>query len=177
MKEECCEYCGEKYLPDPRSYRVDDSGRRYSTQKSCRKKKCRKRRKKDAQTAWGKSEPDYFRRPAHGERQKKFLEKNPGYLQKYREDHPAYVARDNRKRQERKRRQRRREADMKDASARREMMRIGGLDGADMKDTIWLRLDGAFTVWTGGEGADMKDTIVLEKGLLVGCRGVGEARK
>ena len=177
MKKECCEYCRKKYPPDPRSYRVDDHGRRYSTQRSCKKKRCRKKRKEDAHAAWRETKPDYFRRPAHRERQKKFLAENPGYLRRYRKKNPEYVSRDNRKRPERKRRQRRREADMKDTSARREMMRIGGLEGADMKDTIWLRLDGAFTMWTGGAEADMKDTIVLEKGLLVGYRGVGGERK
>lgn len=134
-----CVYCSRRFRPDPRTA---------SSQKTCSRTACRRRRKKEAQARWRADNPDYFQGHDHYVQHKNWLAK-PGhgdYLRRYRDAHPAFVAADNRQRSERRRRQRAREtvlqvSDMKDAIHRREIGRIQRLQGSDMKDTIQCRLD------------------------------------
>lgn len=150
MKRKRCLYCDGWYTPDPRTA---------AFQTACGKKSCRKKRKSEAQKRWISNHPGFFRGPEHGLQQKAWLARHPGYLRNYRAKNPDYVAADNRKRRGRRLRQRRRRADMKDAMLRREIGRIQGLRGADMKDTIRLRLDELLVVLARPPRADMKDDI------------------
>jgi len=146
MKSRRCRYCRHEFIPDPRT----------PHQQVCRRKTCRRKRKTDSQARWLANSPDYFKGPDQYLRTKAWLAKHPGYLRRYRAKHPAYVAADNRKRRERKLRQK---ADMKDAILRREIGRIRGLSGADIQDTIRLRLDGILDVLPVLARADMQDSM------------------
>jgi hypothetical protein len=161
-----CLYCPRWFEPD---------SRQGDRQKACGKKKCLRARKEAAQVQFLKNNPDYFQGLAHGLQQKKWLAKNPGYLRAYRASHPDYVARDNRRRSERKERAQseekdRQKADMKVTIHRREIERIQGLVGSDMKDTIGLRLDELLrhlSQFPWGIGADMKVSMGFSHPLVV----------
>ena len=160
MKQKRCLYCGDWYTPDPRTA---------AFQKSCGKKACRQRRKSQAQDHWLDKNPNHFRGPDHYLQQKDWLTRHPGYLRRYRAKHPDYVVADNRKRRERKLRQKRQRTDMKDAMLRREIAKIRDIQGADMKDTIRLRLDELLVVLARPPRADMKDDIASRRAVLVPC--------
>lgn len=141
-----CVYCRRWFVPDPRT----------PHQKTCERKRCRLKRKRDAQERWVASNPGYFE--GRYSNTKRWLAKRPGYLRGHRATHPEYVAADNRARRERKKRERRR-ADIQDALPRREIARLRGLEGADIQDTIRRRLDGLLTVLAGPPPADIQVAI------------------
>lgn len=141
-----CVYCHRWFPPDPRTRH----------QKTCKRKRCRLKRKQDARESWLARNPDCFE--GRYPNTKRWLAEHPGYLKKYRAAHPKYVAADNRARGERKKRQRRR-ADIQDALPRREIARLRDLEGADIQDTIRRRLDGLLTVLSGPLQADIQVAI------------------
>lgn len=146
MKPKRCLYCGDFFRPDPRT----------SFQKACPKPSCRQERKRQSQRQWSRENPDYFQ--GRYANTKLWLAGHSGYLRDYRAEHPEYVAADNRKRGERKRRRRLR-ADIQDAIPRREIARLSALRGADIQDTIRLRLDGLITVLGRPLRADIQDSV------------------
>lgn len=148
MKPKRCHYCGDFFQPDPRA----------SFQKACPKPSCRQARKQQSQRQWVRENPDYFQ--GRYANTKLWLAGRPGYLRDYRAEHPEYVASDNRKRGERKRR-RRLQADIQDAIPRREIALLSTLRGADIQDTIRLRLDGLITVLGRPLRADIQDSMAL----------------
>lgn len=125
-----CPYCGFVFEPKPHVAAI---------QKCCWKKRCKARRKVDAQAHWLAKTPDYFK--GEYRRTRLWLEAHPGYLAAYRKDHPDYVHEDNEGRRRRRLRARRR-ADIQDTWPRREIRQIQEVQGADIQDTYRLRLDG-----------------------------------
>ena len=67
-----CKYCGRYFRPD----------KRVKGQKSCFRKPCKSKRKKESQEAWLKKNPDYFK--GRYEQTKEFREKNPTYQSEWR---------------------------------------------------------------------------------------------
>ncbi len=141
-----CLCCHEAFVPYPEAL---------NTQAVCRKKRCRQWRRQQAQRRWLRNNPGYFR--GLYPKTKLWLARHPGYLQRYRGAHPEYVVADNRKRGERKQRSLRRRADIQDGLRRREIARIRGLHGADIQDTLRLRLDGVLGLLGAPQRADMQD--------------------
>jgi hypothetical protein len=140
MARRRCIYCDEEFTPKPHVAAI---------QKCCGKKRCEKQRKADAQAHWVSENPDYFK--GRYPDTKRWLKKDPCYLERYRAKNPEYVAADNRARRERKKRQRRR-ADIQDAWPRREIRQIHGVQGADIQDTCRLRLDELLSILGGSPG-------------------------
>lgn len=132
MAQKRCPYCGDVFEPKPHVAAI---------QKSCGKKRCKAKRKADAQAHWLNlsKNSDYFK--GEYRRTRLWLEDHPGYLDDYRDDHPEYVRKDNEGRRQRRIRARRR-ADIQDAWPRREIRQIQEVQGADIQDTYRLRLDG-----------------------------------
>jgi hypothetical protein len=143
-----CVFCGRWFPPDPRTR---------EEQKSCFRKRCRLKRKRQAHQQWLRDNPDHFKDQYL--RTKLWLAEHPGYLAGYRAANPWYVAADNRKRRQRKKRERRR-ADIQDALPRREIARLRVIQGADIQDTTRLRLDGLIGVLIHSPRADMQDAMV-----------------
>lgn len=143
-----CLFCGRRFRPDARTR---------EEQKSCFRKRCRLKRKRQAQQQWLRYNPDHFKDQYF--RTKLWLAEHTGYLARYRAANPRYVDADNRTRRQRKKRQRRR-ADIQDALPRREIARLRIIQGADMQDTIRLRLDGLIAVLCHYPRADMQDAMV-----------------
>ena len=145
MAMQRCPFCGEMYEPNPRAVCVKNGVRRVS-QKACTRKICKKKRKAMSQALWLAKRPGVFR--GLYIKTRLWLDKHPGYLRDYRAGHPDYVRSDNEQRRQRHIRERRR-ADIQDAIPRREIRQIQGVQGADIQDTIRLRLDGLLHVLSG----------------------------
>ena len=146
-----CPYCGCWFRPDPR---VGDE------QKACPKKSCRKKRHDDAHAKWCKDNPDAYQGRYSNVRT--WLDQHPGYLGGYRAEHPDYVKADNEKRRERRQREKQRRADIQDERLRREIEFIRVIRGADIQDTIRLKIDGilGFLESTSPVGrADIQDSM------------------
>ena len=131
VQKKRCPYCGCWFRPDPR---VGDE------QKACPKKSCRKKRHDDAHAKWRKDNPDAYKGRYSNVRT--WLDEHPGYLDGYRDEHPDYVKADNEKRRERRKREKQRRADIQDERLRREIESIRTLKGADIQDTIRVKIDG-----------------------------------
>lgn len=151
MPQQRCPYCGAEFEPKPNVAAI---------QKCCGKKRCKTKRKADAQAHWLSKNPDYFK--GEYRRTRLWLAERPGYQRLYREKNPDYVRRDNEARRLRRIRARRR-ADIQDAWPRREIKRIQGVQGADIQDTCRLRLDGLLCA-LGGSPAPIYKTQSLAKG-------------
>lgn len=154
-----CLYCGKRFVPDPRV------GVR---QKACFDPECQKQRHDESHGHWRKDNANYFQGSTHYFQQKLWLAKpkNRDYLKRYRKAHPGYVAKDNKARKSRRERQM---SDMKDERIRREIDQIRSLRGADMKDTIQLKIDGilAFLERPPAQPvSDMKDSMALSASSL-----------
>ena len=78
-RETCC-ICSTSFLPHRKV------GKR---QKTCGNPVCQRIRKETNNTQWRLNNPDYGKNDYA--RVKACLEKNPGYLKRYRQDHPEYV--------------------------------------------------------------------------------------
>jgi len=139
-----CVYCHTLYTPDRRTARI---------QKACAKKSCRQKRKAQANTKFARENPTYFR--GRYRELKTWLAKNPGYLARYRVDHPEY-RRKNRLRERRRRWRRRWGVDMQAAIPRWEIGRLQELHGVDIQDTTRLRLDGLLTLLSTPSGVDIQ---------------------
>jgi len=151
MAEKRCPYCGGDFTPKPHVAR---------TQVSCGKKRCKAKRKSEAQAHWLKATPDYFK--GEYRRTRLWLAEHPGYLRAYRSKNPNYVQKDNKARHQRRIRARRR-ADIQDAWPRREIRQIQGVQGADIQDTCRLRLDGLLCA-LGGSPAPIYKTLSTPQG-------------
>ncbi|MCX5788653.1 MAG: hypothetical protein NTX64_09160 [Elusimicrobia bacterium] len=132
-----CPYCGDAFEARPNVADI---------QKCCGKKRCKAKRKADAQAHWVSKNPDYFK--GEYRRTRLWLAEHPGYQRRYRAKNPDYVRKDNAARRWR-RIQARRRADIQDAWPRREIERIQGVQGADIQDTYRLRLDGLLCALAG----------------------------
>ena len=79
QRETCC-ICSTFFIPNRKV------GKR---QKTCSNPVCQKIHKENNNAQWRLNNPDYDKND-YG-RVKAYLEKNPGYLKRYRRDHPEYV--------------------------------------------------------------------------------------
>lgn len=140
-----CVYCHNVYRPDPRTVKL---------QKACSAAPCRRKRKQEAQTVYLRKNPDYFR--GRYSQVKHWLEAHPGYLKAYRASHPEHMAK--KRLQDRRRRERMKgtRADIQDTIVRRKVRALRELCGADIQDTIRIRLDGLLTILGGGSRADIQ---------------------
>ncbi len=145
--QSCC-YCGRDYRPDPRTAAI---------QKSCPRPVCRKARRQEAQAHYVAANPDAFE--GRYPKTRAWLKRHPGYLQRYRAQHPDYVAADYRSRVERRRRRRWQKSDIQDAMRRREIEGIRALRGSDIQDTIRRQLEGVLTFLGRSALSDMQDAI------------------
>jgi hypothetical protein len=137
MPQKRCPYCGDEFEPKPNVAAI---------QTCCGKKRCKAKRKADAQAHWVSKNPDYFK--GEYRRTRLWLTENQGYQRRYRAQNPDHVRRDNEDRRRRRIRARRR-ADIQDAWPRREIRKIQGVQGADIQDTYRLRLDGLLCALVG----------------------------
>ena len=136
-----CPYCGEYYQPYLRAV---------NTQKSCRKISCLKKHKKKLQDEWKNNNPDYF--CGRYLNTKAWLKKHPDYLAGYRAGHPEYVAKDISGRKLRKRKLKAQRADIQVGLVRRRIAKIKSLKGADIQNTLNLKLDATLDVIAGCGG-------------------------
>lgn len=95
MQRKTCCICANSFIPHRA---VGDR------QKTCGSPSCKKRHKQNANEQWRLNNPDYNRDDYP--RVRTWLDQRPGYLTRYRHDHPEYV-RKNRENQRRRDRQRR----------------------------------------------------------------------
>ena len=133
-----CPYCGMAYRPYARAVK---------TQKSCGKAACRKKSKREAQKSWLEKNPGCYR--GRYVNVKSWLAKHPGYLRRYRAAHPEYVRQDNAVRRLRKQKMKRFRADIQDGLLRRRIARIQTLKGADIQETLNLKVDGIIAAMSG----------------------------
>lgn len=140
-----CVYCHSPYRPDPRVG---------ASQKSCSNPACRRQRKQEAQEKFLKENPGYFR-GRYGQI-KQWLATHPGYLANDRATHPEHMAK--KRLQDRLRRWRIKStcADIQVTMLRRKVRALRGLQGADIQDTIRLRLDGLLDVLGRDSCADIQ---------------------
>ena len=80
---------------------------------------------------------------------KSWLAKHPGYLRRYRATHPEYVRQDNAARRLRKQKMKRFRADIQDGLLRRRIARIQTFKGADIQETLNLKVDGIIAMMSG----------------------------
>lgn len=80
MKKKRCPYCQTYFIPHP------SVGQR---QKACRKVECQISRKAKNNKQWRHKNPSYFK--GDYPRIKSWLDKHPGYLKQYRQNHPEYT--------------------------------------------------------------------------------------
>jgi len=85
-----CSICGRWYRPDPRTR---------GHQVSCGQASCRKERKRRANKSWQIRHPGYD--TSRQAKKRDWAQAYPDYWRQYREKHPAYAARDNKRRRER----------------------------------------------------------------------------
>jgi len=133
-----CQYCGEYYTPYIRTA---------SVQKSCGKVACRKKHKREIHKLWISRNPNCYR-GWYG-KVKKWLAAHPGYLKRYRAAHPEYVHKDNAGHRRRKQKMKRFRADIRDGLLRRRIMKIQTLKGADIQETLNLKVDGIIGIMGG----------------------------
>jgi len=133
-----CPYCGGYYTPYIRAA---------ETQKSCRKAVCRKKRQREAYKSWRVRNPNYFR-GLYGST-KRWLDAKPGYLRRYRADHPEYIAKDNIGRQRRRRKIKRFRADIQNGLLRRKIAKIRAINCADIQNGLTLKVDGLLSLMSG----------------------------
>ena len=133
-----CPYCGEHYTPYIRAVK---------TQKSCGKDACRRKSRSEAQKAWLEDNPGCYR--GRYVNVKSWLAAHTGYLRRYRAANPEYVAEDNRARLARWRKHKRFRSDIQDGLLRRRIARIQTLKGADIQETLNLKVDGIIAVMSG----------------------------
>jgi hypothetical protein len=152
MAQKRCPYCGDEFTPKPH---VE------SIQVCCGKKRCKTKRKAEAQANWRKTNPNHFK--GEYRRTRLWLADHPGYLKAYRKKNPDYVQKDNKARRQR-RIQACRRADIQDAWPRREIRRIQGVQGADIQDTCRLRLDELLCA-LGGAPAPIYKTLSTANGV------------
>lgn len=134
-------------------------------QKTCRKKRCRQRHHRRLHQRWLNGNPGYFK--GRYPNTKRWLQRNPSYLKQYRKHHPDYVAADNHRRRQCRQRQQQRNADIQERSLRREIERIRGLRGADIQESLRLRLDGLFDFLAAPPRADIQESLAGTAGLGV----------
>lgn len=147
LRKQCA--CGVWFTPYPRAWK---------TQKTC-SKACRSRRLQELCCRWRKKNPGHFK--GRFLNTKRWLEKHPNYLRRYRAKHPEYVAADNAKRRERRLRQKYRRADIQNGLLSREIASIRTLRGADIQNTLRLHVDGLFDVLAGIPRADIQNRWAL----------------
>ena len=133
-----CPYCGEYYTPYVRTA---------SIQITCGKAACLREHKRAAHKSWVSRNPGCYKR--RYVKVKTWLAAHPGYLARYRAAHPEYVARDNTGHRLRKQKAKRFRADIQDGLLRRRIARIRELKGADIQETLNLKLDGVINVLSG----------------------------
>lgn len=133
-----CPYCGMDYRPYIRAVK---------TQKSCGKAACRKKFRSEAHKAWLKDNPGCYR--GRYVNVKSWLAEHPGYLQRYRATHPEYIRQDNAARRLRKQKMKRFRADIQDGLLRRRIAWIQTLKGADIQETLNLKVDGIIAMMSG----------------------------
>ena len=133
-----CPYCGITYRPYIRAVK---------TQKSCGKAACRKKSKSEAHKTWLKDNPGCYR--GRYVNVKRWLAEHPGYLRRYRATRPEYIRQDNAARCLRKQKMKRFRADIQDGLLRRRIARIQTFKGADIQETLNLKVDGIIAMMSG----------------------------
>lgn len=96
-----CQFCSQLFLPDPRL-----KGR----QSACSARECQRRRQECGQERWLARNPGYFK--GRYPKVKAWLSSQPGYLARYRREHPEKVESDNQARKRRHLRARAARADI-----------------------------------------------------------------
>jgi hypothetical protein len=129
--EKRCLYCHCLYRPDPRTA---------AFQKACRDPACRRRRKKEAQTQFLRDNPGYFR--GRYAQIKPWLDAHPGYWVAYSKVHPEYRRKNRLRERLRRLHLKRCPVHIQVTMLRRKARALTLLRGADIQDTIRLRLDG-----------------------------------
>lgn len=157
-RQKRCDCCRRCFTPYPRAWK---------TQTVCRRQRCRRWRAERARDRYREAHPDCFKE--RYPKTKLWLAEHPGYLRDYRVKHPEYVTKDNRQHRERRLRAKRLRADMQDGLRRREITRIRCLRGADIQDTLRLRLDGVLDLLAGPPGADIQDAMARPAGAPLPC--------
>lgn len=84
-----CEFCHKWYLPNPRTYLI---------QRCCTKPECHKKRKAGADKAWRNKNQGYDKGKGRRKKIRSWARSYPDYWQKYRQEHPEYVKKDNKRR-------------------------------------------------------------------------------
>ena len=130
-----CPYCGKYYTPYLRAAK---------TQKTCGDIACKKTHKRKLQRKWKKNNPDGFCQ--RYVKVKAWLKKHPGYLAKYRAKHPEYVNKDNRRRKARRQKLKIKNADIQDTLLIGEIKQIRAIKGADIQNTLNLKIDGILDI-------------------------------
>lgn len=128
-----CVFCNQEYVANPR----------ITKQRACARKMCQKARHDSAQARWRRANPDANRGLYPNTR--RWLDKHPGYLRRYRATHPDYVAQDKVARRRRHARRRQVRADIRDAFRRRKIAAIRAVRCADIQDTFRRQMDGVLT--------------------------------
>ena len=136
-----CPYCSNYYPPYIRAA---------NTQKSCRRISCLEKHKKKLQKKWKKNNPDYF--CGRYVKVKAWLKKHPGYLAGFRAAHPDYVSKNNSGCRLRKQILKERRADIQVRLLRRRITQIKSLKGADIQNTLNLKLDATLDIMAGCGG-------------------------
>lgn len=149
MRTKNCVICGDEFVPAPRHW---------SQQKTCKKADCLKERNARAQERWVKAHPDCFR--GRYEALKKSWDYR-GYLWGYRRENPGFVAADSLARGQRRRRQAR-SADIQELVVRRQetITAIRCRRGADIQETVRLKLDGVLD-YLEGSSADIQKSMAV----------------
>jgi hypothetical protein len=142
-----CDYCGEVFVPDPR----------VRTPKACFRKRCRHARRLEARQRYVKAHPTIYQ--GYYPKTRQWLEAHPGYLRRYRKNHPDYVADDNAGRRRRHAQAKAQNADIQDEIRRRKIEVIRGLRGADIQDVMRRQIDGVLDLMAHRERADIQDAI------------------
>ena len=136
--QKLCPYCGKLYTPYVRTAAI---------QKTCGKAACIRKHKLTAHKSWMKRNPGCYR--GRYLKVKAWLAAHPGYLARYRAEHPEYIARDNAGRCRRRHKLRRFRADIQETLLRRRILRIRELKGADIQETLRLKVDGILGMMSG----------------------------
>jgi hypothetical protein len=134
-----CPYCGDYYIPYIRAV---------TTQKSCDKATCRKKRQQEAYKAWRAENPDYFR-GRYKSKVKAWLAARPGYLRQYRASHPEYVVKDNHARLARMQKHKRFHSDIQNGLFRRKIAGIRAISCSDIQNGLGLKVDGILNLLSG----------------------------
>jgi len=133
-----CPYCGRQYIPYIRAAK---------TQKSCGRAACRKKRQREAYTAWTAGNPGYFR--GRYVKVKRWLTDHPGYQRAYRAENPGYAVANNAGQRRRRKKLKRFRTDIQNGLFRRKIAHIQGIGMTDIQNGLIQKVDGLLGLLSG----------------------------